>query len=66
MYQGAGREMVSRSDTAMDRRTVLVGESMAGLLRTVMVRRLDIRVTNINSGISSPYTGSLTQRYSYK
>ena len=62
MYHGAGREMVRRSDTAMERRTVLVGESMAGLLRTVMVSRLDIRVTNINSGINSPYTGSLTQQ----
>ena len=43
--------MVSRSQTAMASRTVLVGDDMLTLLSTLMIRLLDTNVTNISRGM---------------
>ena len=68
-YQGAGRMMVRRSHMAMDNKTVLVGELMLGLvnkytifvifrktylLKTMMMRLLEKKVMQMNTGMMKP------------
>ena len=54
MYQGAGRRIVSRSHTAIDTRTVLVGVSMVGLVSTMMMMVLEMNVKSMRTGIKYP------------
>ena len=44
--------MVRRSHTAIDMRTVLVGELMMCWLNTIIMMVLDIKVTIIRNGIT--------------
>ena len=50
--------MVQRSQTAMERRTQLVGDLMPGLLRMTMMMVLETRVTTASTGMITPSSGN--------
>ena len=54
MNHGPGRRMVRRSQEAMARRMVLVGEAILGLDRTTIIRALAQVVKMLRTGIIYP------------
>ena len=61
-YHGVGIRIVQRSQTAMERRTQLVGDCMPGLLRMMMMMVLEMRVTPAKIGIMIPSRGNTNLR----
>ena len=58
-YQGVGTMMVQRSQTAMERRTQLVGDCIPCRLRMMMMMVLEMRVTRARSGHIKPCIGTV-------
>ena len=56
-YQVVGMRIVIKSQTAMERRTQLVGDCMPDLLRMMMMMVLEIMVMMARKGIISPRRG---------
>ena len=54
--------IVQRSQTAMERRTQLVGDCMPGLLRMTMMMVLEMTVTPAKRGIMIPSKGNTKRR----